>query len=203
MLVTGFGVLLALWTLGARPDGRPGLFPFKSATWGDGLALPLMTGFLVYATRALPPARGDRRFAVAAAVFGGALGLLSQVLWLADPDPRPNWTLPRPHRFTAAGWYHAVFVVAVCALTAALLGLVLNRLTLAVRRPRRASAALTAGIACGLGFVALLVLDADAAPGIAGVGGVGIAVVATAVVFAVVFARRRGSGVGSVARRRG
>lgn len=148
-----------------------------------------MTALLVYAVRTLPAARGDRRFALLAGAFGGALGLASQALWLAAGHPRPNWTLPRPHRFTAAGWYHAAFVTLMCAVTAALLAVALNRITLAAYRPRAAVAALAGGFACGLAFIALLALDADVAPGGAGLAGVLIALVATLTIAAVVISR--------------
>ncbi|MFI5896693.1 hypothetical protein ACIA5D_42005 [Actinoplanes sp. NPDC051513] len=160
----------------------PGLFDFASATWGDALALPAMTALLVYAVRTLPAARGDRPFALVAAALAGALGVTSQALWLAAGHPRPNWTLPRPHRFTAAGWYHAAFVTAMCALIAGLLALALNRVTLAARRPWPVVAAIAAAIACGLVFTALLAADTHATPGGAGLAGVLLALVALLVV---------------------
>lgn len=194
VLVTGFGTLFIFRTLGNPRPGLPGLFAFTSATWGDGLVLPLMTGFLGYATRALPPAPYDRRFAVTAAVFAGALGVLSQSLWLAADHPRPNWTLPRPHHFTAAGWYHAAFVVAVCASTAALLALAVNRATRTrARPPVRALIALAAGVLAGLVFIALLALDTASAPSPAGLIGTLIALPAL-ILTAAVRITRRGSG---------
>ncbi|WP_433380965.1 hypothetical protein ACQPZX_16250 [Actinoplanes sp. CA-142083] len=190
VLAAGFGALCLFWTSGVHPSSLPGLFDFASATWGDALALPAMTGFLLYAVRALPAARGDRPFALVTAVLAGALGLASQALWLAAGNPRPNWTLPRPHRFTAAGWYHAAFVTAMCAVTAALLALALNRITLASRRPRPVVAAIAAGIACGLVFIALLAADSGATPGGAGLAGVLLALVALIAVGGTVIARR-------------
>jgi hypothetical protein len=190
VLAAGFGALCLFWTLGAHPSSLPGLFDFASATWGDALALPAMTALLVYAVRTLPAARGDRPFAAVAALLAGALGIASQALWLAAADPRPNWTLPRPHRFTAAGWYHAAFVTAMCALTAALLALALNRVTLAASRPRPVVAAIAAGIACGLAFIALLAADAGATPGGAGLAGVLVALMALLAVGGTLVARR-------------
>src|SRR5689334_22947778 len=74
VLVAGFGALCLFWTFGVHPADMPGLFDFASATWGDALALPAMTGFFAYAVRALPAARSDRPFALVSAVLAGALG---------------------------------------------------------------------------------------------------------------------------------
>lgn len=168
----------------------PGPFAFASVTWGDSLALPAMTAFLTYAVRTLPPARADRVFAAVTAVLGGVAGALSQALWLADDHPRPNWTLPRPHHFTAAGWYHAAYVMVFGAVTAALLGLALNRAARAATLPGRVVAALAATVACGLAFAALLAADAGTTPGAAGLVVLVTAIAAGLLTAAVVVARR-------------
>jgi hypothetical protein len=191
VLVAGFGALLGFWWLGTPPRDMPGLFDFASATWGDGLLLPAMTGFLLTAVRGLPRARLDRVLACVGAVIGFALGLASQAMWLAADAPRPNWTLPHPHSFTAAGWYHALFVTAICTSTAALLGGLVNRATAASHWPRTA----TAGMVAGLCFMALLAKDvqAGAAPdgGHAGLTGTILGATTTAAVAATLMTRRR------------
>ena len=190
VLASGFGALLAFWLGGPHPAALPGLFDFTSATWGDGLLLPVMTGLLGYAVRTLPAAPGDLRLALAGAPIGGMLGVGSQAWWLIAARPRPNWTLPAPHTFTAAGWYHAAFVATVCTSIAALLGVLLNRSTAARRWPPAA----TLGIATGVAFIALLVVDARAGTspdtGRAGVAGTLLGLAVTAVA-AVVLIRRR------------
>jgi hypothetical protein len=190
VLATGFGALCLFWTFGPRFPGVPGPFAFASVTWGDSLALPAMTGLLVYAVRALPPARSDRAFAVTAAALAGAAGATSQAVWLADADPRPNWTLTAPHHFTAAGWYHSAFVTVFCAALAALLALALNRATFAHDPPRRALLAAAAAVTCGLTFAALLAADAGITPGGAGLAGVLLAVPIALLTAAVLIARR-------------
>ena len=190
VLATNFLALCLFWTLGRRVPGLPGPFAFASVTWGDSLALPAMTGLLTYAVRGLPPARGDRAFAVTSAVLAGAAGATSQILWLTAGHPRTNWTLPRAHRFTAAGWYHAAFVTAFCAALAALLALALNRVILARRPPRRAVGAIGAAVAFGLGFAALLASDAGSTPTGAGLIGV-LAAVPVALLASVVLVVRR------------
>ena len=190
VLATNFLALCLFWTLGRRVPGLPGPFAFASVTWGDSLALPAMTGLLTYAVRGLPPARGDRAFAVTSAVLAGAAGATSQILWLTADHPRTNWTLPRAHRFTTAGWYHAGFVAAFCAALAALLALALNRAVLAPRRPRRAVTAIGAAIGCGLAFAVLLAADAGTTPTGAGLVGV-LAAVPVALLAAAVLVVRR------------
>lgn len=190
VLTTNFLALCLFWSLGRRVPGLPGPFAFASVTWGDSLALPAMTGLLTYAVRALPPAPADRAFAVTSAVLAGAAGATSQILWLTAGHPRTNWTLPRAHRFTAAGWYHAAFVTAFCAALAALLALALNRVVLAPRRPRRALVAIGAAVACGLAFATLLASDAGTTPTGAGLIGV-LAAVPVALLAAAVLVVRR------------
>jgi hypothetical protein len=167
----GFGVLLAFW-LGSRSwSDLPGLFNYRSATVGDGLLLPLFAGALVCTAVLLGPAPGDRRWSGLAAVLGGCVAAATQVLWLLDPDPRLNWTLPEPHHFNAAGWYHAAFLVAASAAVAALSTLVLVRWrhTRQVAPEFAAEALAGSGpfllLFLGLSFAALVLVDNVAAQG--------------------------------------
>src|SRR5262249_6636403 len=116
----GFGALAAFYAVAPYHTALPGLYQFLSATWGDGLALPVMTAALVYATSRLPVAPKEGLISIGACVAGAALGAATQVQWLSDDAPRLNWTLPRPHHFTAAGTYHAFFLTGMCGLAAAL-----------------------------------------------------------------------------------
>jgi len=197
----GFGALVVLSALQSRPAHLRGLFDFASATWGDGLMLPLMTGLLGYAVRALPPARHDARSAAAAGLFGGVLGVTSQASWLLMDAPRLNWTLPRPHHFNAAGWYHAAFVAVICTVAAARWALAQNRAARVDSLPRRVVVALATAFAAGVSFVALLLVDAHAGAtpdeqNLGLLGTVVAAVVTLATVAAVVTLRsRRGGGI--------
>lgn len=162
--VAGFGVLTAFWALQPSPAHLPGLFDFASATWGDGVALPLMAGSLAYAIRLLPAARHDAVLAGVAGLLGAAIGVATQVSWLGADAPRLNWTLPRPHHFTAAGWYHAAFLVLMCAAAAALWVVALNRAARSPRLPARAGTALAMAFAAGVAFLGLLAADAHVLP---------------------------------------
>jgi hypothetical protein len=111
----GHGALWFFWSYGSYPADLHGLFVFRSATWGDGLLLPLLalclrvlTGRL-RATAPQPPAHRLRAVAVAAAL-GAVLGSSVILTWYLDDHPGLNWTNPRPHYFDAAGKWHAAVV---------------------------------------------------------------------------------------------
>src|SRR5215471_8534913 len=133
----GFGALLSFhflygWTV------RPGLFHYRSATFGDGIFLPLAVGLLLRLARALDGGRSDWLCAGGAAFVGGAAGTIVTLRALADPNPALNWTMPAPGVLNAPGWYHAIFLSLYSALIAGLLGLVLIRLSRLGRRSRDA-----------------------------------------------------------------
>jgi hypothetical protein len=97
VFVSGFGAVWLMWTIGEHAPELPGLTSYQSATWGDGLLLPIASASLVYAIRRLPPAHREVLWCSAAAVLGALTGAATQVFWLLDPSPRLNWTLPAPH----------------------------------------------------------------------------------------------------------
>lgn len=92
---------------------------------------------------------GTPRSSYATAGLGAAIGALSQVAWLSDPAPRLNWLLIAPHRFSFAGWYHAVYLT----LTSAYVGGVSWE---ALRRAARAPRELLASVFGGRGATAVL-----------------------------------------------
>ncbi|MFI7876045.1 hypothetical protein [Streptomyces salinarius] len=156
----GFCALLIFSVAITPAAGLPGLFHYVSATWGDGLALPAMTGALVYGIARLPRAPWERAAGATAALVGIALGAATQVQWLRDDAPHLNWTLPRPHHFNAAGVYHAVFLTVMSGLTAALWVFLLLRIA-RVGRTHRKAPLLAAGtaLAAALVFTVLLAID--------------------------------------------
>ncbi|WP_281905499.1 hypothetical protein [Phytohabitans aurantiacus] len=116
------------WTI------QPDLFHFRSATFGDGIFLPLAAGLLLCLARSLGGGRSDWLAAGGAAFLGGAAGTIVTLRALADPTPALNWTMPAPGVLNAAGLYHAVFLSLCSALIAGLLGLVLIRMNRLGRR---------------------------------------------------------------------
>lgn len=116
------------WLAASHKPHLPGLWDFRSATVGDGLLLPLLLGELAWAAARLGGAGVKQwRWVVGAAVGAAAAGVATQFVWLADPHPRLNWTLPRPGVFNWAGLYHAAFLVLACAALAGSLVAVLVR----------------------------------------------------------------------------
>ncbi|MBK3571105.1 hypothetical protein JHN47_46370 [Streptomyces sp. MBT62] len=121
----GYCALLAFWWSGSHPSSLPGLFSFRSATWGDGLLLPLLALSLRVLTERLSRRNhvdnARRRTTCVVAVFAGAaLGTAVVLSWILEDHPVLNWTLPHPHSLNAAGVWHAVFLVVASALFAAL-----------------------------------------------------------------------------------
>jgi len=84
--------------------------------------------------------------------------LATQAAWLSDPNPDLNWTLPAPHTFNAAGWYHGAFSVCL----AGYLGYQLGDMILRLRRhglSRSTRKALLTATAAGTVFSLLLIVD--------------------------------------------
>jgi hypothetical protein len=121
ILIAGFVALNVMsFTLNYSHQLR-GLYTYRSATVGDGLLLPVWAYGL---TRAMavqerwPP--WSRLVVACAALAGGAVGVATQIAWLTSTTTVPNWTIPAPHRFNFAGWYHAWFLSVASAVFAAL-----------------------------------------------------------------------------------
>jgi hypothetical protein len=159
----GFCVLNVLAALRPGPPHLPGLYDFASATWGDGLVLPVMTGSLVYVIGRLPPGGRELPVAIGSALLGASAGVATLAASLAAETPRLNWTFPEPHRFNAVGWYHAGFLVAMSAAATGLWTVAIYRVANVARTPRPVGAALAVATAAAVAFVTLLFADARAA----------------------------------------
>lgn len=102
-LAAGFGVMNAFY-LAEAPTAARGLYSYWSATLGDALMLPVLAASLTEASARLRAAEPVSTWVpVVGALIGGTAGLATQVVWLSDPNPDPNWTIPHPHTFTIAG----------------------------------------------------------------------------------------------------
>jgi len=160
--VAGFGVMAALSRWGNYPSELRDLYSYRAATWGDGILLPIAAGALAMAIEALP-AHGHEKVLVRIGFLTGAVcGAAIQALWLLDPAPRVNWTLPVAHHFNSAGWYHAVFLVGASGMFAALwTRLGLRLLSARTINPLAVASTLVAGLSSA-GFVALASADNSA-----------------------------------------
>jgi hypothetical protein len=115
--------MLTFWLSSKNDPHLRGLWSYPSATYGDGLLLPVLTGTLVGSAWYLsvkPFRKRELWITLIAVCFGFATGYATQVAWLADSRPTLNWTLPRAGHFTSAGRYHAWFLCIMCAVLAAL-----------------------------------------------------------------------------------
>lgn len=118
VLLTGFLPLALLWQFGGYTHPR-GLFYYDSASWGDGLLLPLMAAALVWLNQQLPFTAGTT-IRVTGALAGFAAGTAVVSSWLVDPGAAPNWTMPTAHELNFPGYLHAGFLIGASALFAAL-----------------------------------------------------------------------------------
>lgn len=121
VLVAGFGALNVASAIMSYSPTLRGLYSYRSATLGDGLLLPLWAYGLARAAAVQERWPGRTKLVIAcAALAGGTAGAATQIAWLRSATTASNWTIPAPHTFNFAGWYHAVFLSAASALFAAL-----------------------------------------------------------------------------------
>jgi hypothetical protein len=121
VLVFGFGALNAASAIMTLSPGLRGLYTYRSATVGDGFLLPLLAYGLTRAASAQDSwPRHSWLVIVCAALGGCAVGVATQVAWKVSATTPLNWTIPAPHSFNFAGWYHAVFLSLASALFAGL-----------------------------------------------------------------------------------
>ena len=143
---------------------------YRAGTVGD-LLLPVIVYGLVRGTGRLPRPAAGCPATVSAAVAAGAVGALGQTAWLADPDPQRNWLLVAPHTFSAPGWYHAVYLVAMATAFGGLTAACLHRLRYALHGPpagadvarRLLAGGGTRAVLAAIGLFALTVV-ADSVP---------------------------------------
>ena len=77
-----------------------------------------MVGTANYYTYNKCNSRICKRIKIISGILGIIIGVCIQLSWLFDPDIVINWTIPKAHHFTPAGWYHAFFFVAMLYLFA-------------------------------------------------------------------------------------
>jgi hypothetical protein len=119
VFIAGFGALGTIWAAGEWEEGQPGFPDYLSGTVGDAVLLPTLVYLLAWsrgrvldAVSRSPSLRRSTLYASLGAVPGAAV----MASWLLDEEARLNWSLPEPGVFSLAGWWHAVFLVLVCAL---------------------------------------------------------------------------------------
>ena len=110
--VFGIGALYVLSQIIEVRAGATGFADSRAGTIGDAI-LPFIVGWLVYSRARLDTDPRFQPVSLLAGLCGASVGAFSQYVWLSDPDFGPDWMLSAPHQFSAAGWYHAFFLVVV------------------------------------------------------------------------------------------
>lgn len=110
----GFFVMLMFWLNDSQNPDIPGFFYYKAATYGDGICLPLLTGcmamYLLFGyDNIVEYIRQSKKISIVIGIVGAVTGISVQYSWLASDEITFNWTIPRLHYFTPAGWYHAFY----------------------------------------------------------------------------------------------
>lgn len=110
--ISGFGIIYLMWINIGTMDNLPGLFDYRAATYGDAVCLPLLIGTMTaFIKMNAPIDKKNKRscllFGVSAAIAGAGI----QASWLISDNTGLNWTIPIPHYFNVAGWYHSVFFI--------------------------------------------------------------------------------------------
>jgi hypothetical protein len=164
VLFAGFVALLIFWKSGRQQASPPGLFHYRSATWGDGLLLPVLAlSLTILASRLPKPNRSWPTWLSGAG--GAAAGALLIFTWLKDPHPALNWTIPRAHYFTAAGKWHAAFLITASGYFAGAWIELLRRLRAADEGVDRVvdSPIMALALGCAVGYAWLSAADSEGA----------------------------------------
>lgn len=114
IFLIGFFVMFIFWLNDIQNPDIPGFFYYKAATYGDGICLPLLTGCMVMYllfgySNIMEYIKQSKKISTIIGVVCTVVGMSVQLSWLASNDIRFNWTIPRLHYFTLAGWYHAFY----------------------------------------------------------------------------------------------
>lgn len=140
VFVGGFGVMSWFWSRSDQSVER-GFTYFISATWGDALFLPLLVAGAIGYSILNPTESLSRRTRLWSrgmnwtfGMAGALVGLAIQASWLINADTVLNWTIPEPHAFNAAGYYHALFFIVMMGAIPLLLSSVLLRKSVAERQ---------------------------------------------------------------------
>lgn len=126
--MAGLGVLTVFYATRKTSPELPGPYDYYSATFGDGVLLPICIGCLTLSIGELHSVRLERSVGICSGLAGAALGTLTQPQWLHDDHPRLNWRIPEPHHFNAAGVYHGAYLITLSGIVPAFWSVILLRI---------------------------------------------------------------------------
>lgn len=112
--ILGFGVMFLFWNIMEVPSELNGLFHYYAATIGDAVFLSIFVGAGIYycqCGKGKIMGKAKRNVQIITGLFL-IIGILMQLSWLVNSNIELNWTIDKVHHFNIAGWYHAVYFVA-------------------------------------------------------------------------------------------
>lgn len=119
VFLSGFAVMYFMWVRLGSHQGLPGFFSYRAATIGDGICLPILTGAMVmFMQRNKVFYRQRRKVCAIMSLIAALIAVGIQASWLIRDDTVLNWSIPIPHHFNVAGWYHSLFFVAIFGIVA-------------------------------------------------------------------------------------
>ncbi|WP_103062393.1 hypothetical protein [Actinomyces qiguomingii] len=114
----GWLAMKSFWEFGYRNEysGTRGLPYYLSANWGDPLILPAIGFLITYEIQQSLTAWTalKRKVTLAGGLLGIAVGAASQFQWTHSGKTILNWTFNPDGSFNPPGWYHAVYLTAMC-----------------------------------------------------------------------------------------
>ena len=123
----GFGVMWILWECSNKGIALRGFDYYLAAFWGDRICLPIFIGSAVaYILSNQKLGKKDNLICIIIGLDGALIAIAIQASWLISDDTILNWTIPKLHYFNFAGWYHALFFVAMFGV----IGYILSRIWL-------------------------------------------------------------------------
>ncbi|MCL2046704.1 MAG: hypothetical protein FWG88_10020 [Oscillospiraceae bacterium] len=115
--IIGWCSMLVFWISYGKPADRGFTF-YVSFLFGDSIFLPILAGSLLVYVKLTgvkhdnqAPSLFQKRIAWIVAIISALIGAIIQGSWLLDNQIELNWTIPNPHEFNGAGWWHAAFFV--------------------------------------------------------------------------------------------
>lgn len=111
VFLSGFFTMNILWHLIGTINSLRSFYDYNAATWGDGLCLPILIFCLVTIIKKNNTVSFNNVIIGATTSLSIVIAILIQASWLWSDNTLLNWSIPQPHLFNIAGWYHSLFFI--------------------------------------------------------------------------------------------